>query len=99
MRKIHLVESTVSWGEEGGKYIWWNLLCPGGRKEENTFGGMYYVWGKGGGRLEKWPYLADKCRASRNNDKLGPVLTKTPRCLGFLVFHILCPEPSISVND
>jgi hypothetical protein len=40
--------------------------------------------------LEKWPYLADKCRALRNNNKLGPFLTKTPRCLGFLVFHILC---------
>ncbi len=66
---------------------------------------IYYVWGggrrkiylvestmfsKGGGRLEKWSYLADKCRALRNNNKLGPFLTKTPRCLGFLVFHILC---------
>jgi hypothetical protein len=61
----------------------------GGRKEENTSGGIYYVQGKGGGRLEKWPYLADKCPALRNNDKLGPFLTKTPRCLGFLVFHIL----------
>ena len=65
---------------------------------------LLYVWGggrrkihlvestmssKGGGRLEKWPYLADKCRALRNNYKLGPFLTKTPRCLGFLVFHIL----------
>jgi hypothetical protein len=39
--------------------------------------------------LEKLPYLADKCCASRNNYKLGPFLTKTPRCLGFLVFHIL----------
>jgi hypothetical protein len=39
--------------------------------------------------LEKWPYLTDKCRASRNNYKLGPFLTKTPRCLGFLVFNIL----------
>jgi hypothetical protein len=55
---------------------------------------LYYVWGKGGGRLEKWPYLADKCRASRNNYKLGPFLTTTPRCLGFLVFHILCIHPS-----
>jgi hypothetical protein len=43
MRKIHLVESTMSGGEEGGKYIWWNLLCLGGRKEENTSGGIYYV--------------------------------------------------------
>jgi hypothetical protein len=43
--------------------------------------------------LEKWPYLADKCRASRNNDKLGPFLTKTPRCLGFFVFNILWMEP------
>ncbi len=59
MRKIHLVESTMSGGEEGGKYI-------------------YYVRGKGGGRLEKWPYLADKCRALCNNYKLGPFLTKTP---------------------
>jgi hypothetical protein len=62
----------------------------GGRKEENTSGGIHYVQGKGGGRLEKWPYLADKCRASHNNYKLGPFLIKTPRCLGFLVFHILC---------
>jgi hypothetical protein len=77
MRKIHLVESTVSWGEEGGKYICWNVLCPG----------------KGGGRL----YLANKCRASRNNDKIGPFLTKTPSCLGFLVFHILLPPPSNSL--
>ncbi len=73
MRKIYLVESTMF----------------GGRKEENTTGGIYYVRGKGGGRLEKWPYLADKCHASRNNYKLGPFLTKTPRCLGFLVYHIL----------
>jgi hypothetical protein len=58
-------------------------------RPNSTVGGIYYVWGKGGGRLEKWPYLADKCRASRNNYKLGPFLTKTPRCLGFLVFHIL----------
>ncbi len=36
MRKIHLVESTMSGGEEGGKYIWWNLL---------------YVLGKGEGRV------------------------------------------------
>ncbi len=57
--------------------------------EENTSGGIYYVQGKGGGRLEKWPYLADECRASRINYKLGPFLTKTPRCLGFLEFHIL----------
>jgi hypothetical protein len=64
--------------------------------EENTSGGIYYVWG--GGRrkihlvestMSKWPYLADKCCALRNNYKLGPFLTKTPRCLGFLVFHIL----------
>ncbi len=47
------------------------------------------MFSKGGGRLEKWPYLADKCRALRNNNKIGPFLTKTPRCLGFLVFHIL----------
>ncbi len=51
--------------------------------EENTSGGIYYVRGKGGGRLEKWPYLADKCRTSRNNYKLDTFLTKTPRCLGF----------------
>jgi hypothetical protein len=77
MRKVHLVESTMS----------------GGRKEENTSDGIYYVQGKGGGRLEKWLYLADKCRASRNNYKLGPFLTKMPRCLGFLVFHILWCRP------
>jgi hypothetical protein len=59
---------------------------------------MYYVWGKGGGRLEKWSYLADKCRTSRNNDKLGPFLTKTPRCLSFLVFHILCSRLNIIFN-
>jgi hypothetical protein len=47
------------------------------------------MFSTGGGRLEKWPYLADKCHALRNNNKLGPFLTKTPRCLGFLVFHIL----------
>jgi hypothetical protein len=54
--------------------------------------GIYYVRGKEGGRLEKWLYLADKCRALRNNYKLGLFLTKTPRCLGFLVFHILWLE-------
>jgi hypothetical protein len=26
-----------------GKYIWWNPLFLGGRKEENTSGGIYYV--------------------------------------------------------
>jgi hypothetical protein len=50
------------------------------------------MFSKGRGRLEKWPYLADKCRALRNNNKLGPFLTKTPRCLGFLVFPILCSQ-------
>jgi hypothetical protein len=44
--------------------------------------------------LEKWPYLADKCRALRNNYKLGPFLTKTPRCLGFLVFNFIWLAPS-----
>ncbi len=78
MRKIHLVESTMSGGEEGGNLLW----------VESTMSS------KGGGRLEKWPYLADKCRALRNNYKLGPFLTKTPRCLGFLVFHILWSEVS-----
>ncbi len=70
----------MSGGEEGGKYIWWNL---------------HNVFSKGGGRMEKWPYLADKCRALRNNNKLGLFLTKTPRCLGFLVFHILCMYQSL----
>jgi hypothetical protein len=62
-----------------GWYIF--LLCQRGRKEENTSSGIYYVRGKGGGRLEKWSYLADKCRASRNNYKLGPFLTKLPGLL------------------
>jgi hypothetical protein len=53
------------------------------------------MFSKGGGRLEKWAYLADKCRALRNNNKPGPFLTKTPRCLGFLVFHILCSPPAV----
>jgi hypothetical protein len=70
-----------------------NLLCLGGGRRK-----IYLVEStmssKGGGRLEKWPYLADKCRALRNNYKLGPFLTKTPRCLGFLVFHILCQNLS-----
>ncbi len=81
--------------------------------EENTSGGIHYLWGggrrkihlvestissKGGGRLEKWPYLADKCCALRNNYQLGPFLTKMPRCLGFLVFHILCCNDSITVT-
>jgi hypothetical protein len=80
MMKIHLVESTMSGGEEGGKYIWWNLLCRGGGKRK-----IHLVEST----MSKWPYLADKCRALRNNYKLRPFLTKTPRCLGFLVFHIL----------
>jgi hypothetical protein len=63
----------MSGGEEGGKIY---LV-------EST------MFSKGGGRLEKWSYLAEKSRALRNNNKLGPFLTKTPRCLGFLVFHIL----------
>ncbi len=77
MRKIHLVESIVSWGEEGGKFIWWNVLCPGQR----------------GRKVGEMALFADKCHATSNNYKLGPFLTKTPRCLGFLVFHILWIGP------
>jgi hypothetical protein len=67
----------------------------GGRKEEITSGGIYYVQGKGGGRLEKWPYLADKCRGSRNNYKLSPFSTKTPAAWAsyyFIFFAEACSQ-------
>jgi hypothetical protein len=67
--------------------------------EENTSGGIYYVWGGGrrkihlvestmsgkeGGRLEQCPYLADKCRALRNNYKTWPIFNKDAPLPGLL---------------
>ncbi len=51
---------TGPWSEFNAAILLIITLDP---HEENTSGGIYYVRGKGGGRLEKWPYLADKCRA------------------------------------
>jgi hypothetical protein len=45
MRKIHLVESTMSGGEEGGKYLWWNHRALIINRESTVRGGKGEDWG------------------------------------------------------